>query len=184
MDYRLECTLNETDLLRFYLYYWEHSELGCRQRRRQCLFVPLIYLALAAFVCLYRLYVIAGIFVLFAIAWYLLWPWCLSIRIRRFYASHIKETVGDTLREPRIHRLSPEGICSLSGQGDSVYRYSAVDRIVENDGYTYVFIGKNQALILPHDRLLKEAIDTFVAEIQRRRAAANDPAKNGPGVAS
>ena len=59
----------------------------------------------------------------------------------------------------------PDGIASTSHLGESKYGYHAVDRIDRTELYTYVFIGKGMALILPHDRVAPDVADSFVAEL-------------------
>jgi hypothetical protein len=94
-------------------------------------------------------------------------------RYQKHYEKHIRETVGQSLQKSMTLELRDDGICSSSSLGESKYRYSAVDRIVENDGYTYVFIGKGMALVLPHDRIPKDAIDSLATEINQRKQEAN-----------
>ncbi|MBN1590365.1 MAG: YcxB family protein [Pirellulales bacterium] len=171
MNPKLECRLNEEDLVRFFLYASQHSEVQQRQRRRQRIFIPLLYLMLTALLGLMGAHLAAGLFAVAAVAWFLLWPSYLEWRHRRFFAAHVKENVGESLRQPRVVELAPEGIRVSSGLGEAVFRYSAVGRIVENEGYTYVFIDKAQALVLPHDRLARETIDQLVEQIEQRRQA-------------
>ena len=166
---RIEYKLTEQDLLRFNLYHSTTSDLHQKQRRRHRVVVPAAYLILAILLCLSELFIAATLFVLFAAGWFFLSPRLMNKRYRKIYEKHIRETVGDSLRTPMTLELRPDGISSSSYLGESKYRYSVVDRIVENDGYTYVFIGKGMALVLPHDRIPKDAIASLVAEITQRK---------------
>lgn len=167
----LEYTLTEQDLLAFHLYYASHAGTYRRQARRQRWLVPACYLIFALIVCGTESYGLATAFALFAVAWFFLAPRWVRRRYRRHYERHIRDTAGDSLREPMTLELLPDRIATTSCLGECRYRYAAVDCIVENAGYTYIFIGKAQAIILPHDRVPKAAVDELVAEIGRKRGA-------------
>jgi len=170
---RIEYRLTENDLLKFNLYYSANSELHQKQRRRHRVIVPVAYAVLAALLCLSRSFAAASLFAVFAVAWFLLSPKWMLKRYRKHYEKHIRETVGESLRTPMTMELRADGICSTSHLGESKYRYSAVDKLVENDGYTYVFIGKGMALVLPHDRIPQDTIRSVVSEITQRKQEAN-----------
>ena len=170
---RIEYQLTEEDLIRFNLYYSAHSELHKRQRRRHRLLVPVVYAVLAGLCCMSRSFIVASVLAAFALVWFLVSPAWLRWRFRKHYEKHIRETKGETLKEPMTLELQPDGICTSSAVGESKFRYSAVDQIVENEGYTYVFISKAMALILPHDRIAQETITALVAEISRRKQEAD-----------
>ena len=88
---------------------------------------------------------------------------------------YVNESVGNSLKEPIILELLEDGIHSSSYLGTFTYIYYAVDKIVENQGYTYIYIGKDKALILPHDRIAPDELNAFVTEVQKRKAAASPP---------
>jgi len=169
----IEYRLTENDLLKFNLYYSANSELHQKHRRRHRVLVPVAYAVLAALLCLSRAFVAASLFAIFGVAWFLLSPRWMRKRYQKHYEKHIRETVGESLRTPMTLELRADGICSTSHLGESKYRYSAVDKIVENDGYTYVFIGKGMALVLPHDRIPQATISSVVSEITQRKQGAN-----------
>ena len=166
--HRAEYQLAEADIIQFHMFCWADSEVFRKQCRKFRLIVFLVYLVLSAPLYLSGVYVGAVLFTSVAVAWFLLSPSWLQRRSRRHYAKRIRETVGDSLREPVKVELHPDGIHSLSYLGESVFRYTAVDRIVEDGGYTYVFIGKGMAIVLPHDRVPKETITALVTEIGER----------------
>jgi hypothetical protein len=114
-------------------------------------------------------YLTATIFTLIAVLWFALSPRWLRKRYRKHFERHIAETAGDLLPRITVLDLLPDGIFSSSHMGETKFRYDSVDRVVEHDGYTYVFIGKGIALLLPHDRVPPDAIASFVDEIQKRK---------------
>lgn len=180
---RIEYRLTEDDLLKFNLYYSANSDLHRRQRRRHRFLVPAAYAVFTGLLCLSRSFVAASLFAAFGIGWFLLSPAWMRRHYRKHYGKHVKETVGEFLQSPMTLELRPEGICSSSYLGESKYRYAAVDSIVDHDGYTYVFIGKGSALVLPHDRIPEETIRLLVAEITQRQREAIQ-VSDAPSVAA
>ena len=84
----------------------------------------------------------------------------------------VAENMGDTLENPVILELHDDGIHSESYLGQAVYKYTAVGDIVGNGDHTYVFLGKDLALVLPKDRIPKDQLDEFVREVGERKASA------------
>lgn len=166
---RLEYQLTEDDILQFHLYYASISDYHKKQRMKQRVRVPVIYLAIALLFLVSKWYVGAVLFAICAVGWSLLFP----IWARRSYRKNcqklIKESIGDSLSKPGVLELQEDGIFSLSYLGESKYNYSVIDRVVEHDGYTYIFIDKGTALILPYDRISQEDRRSFVDEVNRRR---------------
>ena len=65
--------------------------------------------------------------------------------------------------------VKDDGIHSTSFLGHSVFKYQAVERIVEDDAATYVYIGKGMAIIIPHDRVSERELKDLIAGIEERR---------------
>lgn len=166
---RIEYILTAEDLVQFNLYYSSISPNHARQRKRHRILVPVVYMILALLLLWGSSYVAATLFTLFAAVWFALSPRWLRKRYRKYYERHIAETAGDELPRSTVLDLLPDGIFSSSHMGETKFRYDAVDRVVENNGYTYVFIGKGMALVLPHDRIAKDTIGAFVDEIMRKK---------------
>ena len=166
---RIEYTLTAEDLLQFNLYYSSISPNHARQRKRHRILVPVVYMILALLLLREGSHIAATLFTLFAAVWFALSPRWLRKRYCKHYERHIAETAGDVLPRSTVLELLPDGIFSSSHIGETKFRYDAVDRVVENNGYTYVFIGKGMALVLPHDRISKDTIAAFVDEIQRKK---------------
>lgn len=169
---RIEYQLTEDDLVQFYVYYLSISDYQRKQRNKQRIGLPVFYLAIAALFLLVKLYLAATILVLFSAGWFLFFPAWARKKHRKHYEKHVKEVAGDELSKPRVLELREDGIFSSSHLGEAKYAYSAVDRIVDHEGYTYIFIGKGMALVLPHDRIPQEDRCSFVDEVNRRREQA------------
>lgn len=169
---RLEYQQTEDDILQFHLYYSSVSGYHKKQRLKQRLRVPVFYIGIALLFLVMKWYIGAAMLAICAVAWALFFPLWMRRVFRKNCVKLIKEGVGDSLSKPNMLELQEDGIFSSSYLGESKYNYSVIDRIVENDGYTYIFIGKGTALVLPHDRISQEDRCSFVDEVNRRREQA------------
>ena len=145
--------LTQDDLVEFNLYHSAHSPLHIKTLRRQRVLVPIIYLVISVFGAMRVDLVFAGIFAALSILWFLLFPKWTKKRYRKHYIKHIEENFSSIDKEPVTIELKDDGIHSTSHMGHSVFKYSVVEKIVENDDVTYIYIGKGMALVLPHDRV-------------------------------
>ena len=57
----------------------------------------------------------------------------------------------------------------FQNSSQSIFSYSSLAKIAEDTKHTYVFIGKDSALILPHDRIPAETLDAFLLELKKRK---------------
>ncbi len=166
---RIEYMLTEDDLVKFNLYFAETSPVN-RQRRFKCrVLIPILYFVLALYPILNQYYIFASLTIVTAVLWFFLSPFWFRRGYRKYYKQHVAETMGDSLKKIRVVELLPDGFLSTTSFGESKYRYDAVDKIVEHDGFTYIYIGKSMAVILPHDRIPSETIQWWVDEIERKK---------------
>ncbi|MHB1000676.1 MAG: YcxB family protein [Armatimonadota bacterium] len=166
---RLEYNLTEKDLVEFNIYHSLHSELHLKERRKLRLMVPVIYIILAGILILIGNRLAASVFGVIAIGWYFISPMWINSKYRKHFERHIKDVIGDSISDPITIEVKPDGIFSTSHAGEARYKLSSVEKIAEDDGYTYVYVGKGMAFILPHDRISQSDIDTFIAEIEEHR---------------
>jgi hypothetical protein len=172
---RIEYNQTEKDLLQFNLYYAANSKFHRKRCIRHRLIIPVVYLIFAIVPLLHKSFVFASFLIIFAVAWFFLSPSLMQMQYKRLYMKHIRETVGDSLKKPIILELRSDGIFSSSHLGEFLYRYSVIDKIVENEGYTYIFIDKGRAFILPHDKIPRESIESLTTEITQRKQEPNKP---------
>jgi len=162
--------LEQDDYVKFNEYHSIHSPLHIKARRKHRVIVPIIYLVITVLSLLNSDYVLATVFGIFAILWFLLSPAWQKRRYRKHFQKHVAETIGDALKEPSSVELMEDGIHSTSYAGHSVFKYSVVEKIVENEGFTYIYIGKGMAIIIPHDRVDESEVNELVAEIKKHKA--------------
>jgi hypothetical protein len=113
------------------------------------------------------------LFAFAAVVWFLLEPLTRRSFLGRACRKLARENAADVAGGPTTLELGDEGILSSSPSGNAMYRYAAIDRIDQTPRYTYVFVGKSSAHVLPHDRLASDDLDEFLLELQRRREAAS-----------
>jgi len=166
---KLTYQLTQSDLVKFNEYHSAHSTLHNKYRRKYRILFPICYLIFSIIFFLFDDIPLAIGFIVLAILWFLFYPLWENKRYRKHFEKHVAETVGDFLKEPLIVELQEEGIHISDHSGQSLYKYSAVGQIVENEGYTYIYIGKAMALILPHDRLSINDITTLIIEVENRK---------------
>lgn len=165
----LEYQLTEEDLVRLHMYYFSHITTQRKRRQRKRYLISGILLFLAVPMYLIGESPMAVVFVFWAVVWFLFYPPYIRWLYRNSIQRSVHETRQSLLAEPITLAVEDDGIYLSSAIADSRYRYSAIECVVEHAGYNYIFLGKAQALILPHDRLGKEAVDAFVAEVEQRR---------------
>lgn len=165
--YRLE----QSDYVAFHLYHAAHSDVHKKIRRKHRLFSPIVFLVCSLILLTIHAYIGVTLFVVCAIIWYLASPKWADRHFRKQFEKYIAETIGDALKEPVSIELKDDGVHDASFLGQNMYKYSGIGKIVENNGYTYVYIGKGAAIILPHDRLPQDEIKAFIKEIQKRKDA-------------
>ena len=166
---KLTYQLTQSDLVKFNEYHSAHSAFDKKCRRKYRIFFPIIYLTFSIIFFLFSDYPSTIIFIAFAILWFVFYPLWQKKRYRKHFEKHVAETVGDSLKEPMVVELQDEGIHISDYSGQSLYKYSAVGQIVENESCTYIYFGKGIALILPHDRLSIDDIKALVVEVEHRK---------------
>jgi hypothetical protein len=167
----LEYQPTEEDLVRWNLYYAARSSYHRRYLLIFRLAIPCIPLAFAFLELLSRRFFPALHFVLFAVLWVFIAPGLYRYLIRMQVRRLAKEGYQNLIRKPIVLAVEEDGIYCRSHIGETLYHYAAVESVSEDNGYTYLLMGKGIALILPHDRLGKDTVDAFVAEVERRREA-------------
>lgn len=166
--HRIDYVMTAEDQVEFNLYYSSISPNHARQRRISQVIVPIVYVVMALVLLFIRSYAASFAFIGVAVAWFVLAPRYFGWRYRRYCERQVDEVAAETLPRAVMMELEPDGIVSASDQGNAKFTYDAVDRIEKLENYTYVFIGKGTALILPHDRVEHQAIEDFVTELEAR----------------
>jgi hypothetical protein len=161
--------LTQKDLVKFNEYHSAHSPLHIKTLRRQRILVPIIYLVIAAFSAISLNYTFATMFSVLSVLWFLLYPKWIKKRCKKYFTKHVEENFSNVDKEPSSIELQEDGIHSTSHMGHSTFKYSVIEKVVENDGVTYIYIGKGIALVIPHDRVSADDRNSLITEIEQRK---------------
>ena len=88
--------------------------------------------------------------------------------VSKVHRKTIREIADDLIGTSLVVELREDGVFTQNVRGQSTYVYSTVGEIVENAGCVYVFVSKGSALIFPRDRIPRETLDAFIAELKTR----------------
>ena len=178
---RLRYTLTKEARLEFNIYHTEHSATISRQTRKARILPPLIWLLVAlgfqAFFY-YRfgrgpLWFPVIVFAASAL-WFLLYPLCRRWWVRKTLASYLGEIEGKDplnatleLRDDRLRAEADDGMTEA--------RYAEVEKLVENKGCLYIYVGWAMAFIVPLEAFGGEAAyRKFREELELKIKAAKE----------
>lgn len=166
--------LTQDDLIKFNEYHTEHSPIFIKDSRKNRILVPIIYLFIAILFLLSDKCEIAIIFAVLAVLWFTFFPIMLKRRNKKFFQKHVEENSKDIAKEPSTVEIKEDSIYTSSYIGNSSFKFSVVEKIVENDGFTYIYIGKGMAIIIPHDRVSQSQRNDLIAEVKKQKEIANN----------
>ena len=152
---KLHYTLTQENYLDFNIFHAMNSAPAKALLRKTRTQPPVVWLLAFLVFCGYSLYtsgrlptVLAYIILSMSVLWYVLYPLChrktLEWRLKRRLAGGGRESMGEVTLEPLDDRLSAE-----DAGGVREVPYGEVERLVENKGCLYVYIGENSAFIVP-----------------------------------
>ena len=165
---KLTYQLTQNDIVEAFLFHVANYEKTRSRNRTSHYFVTFGFLFFSAMA--YDRDSVSGFVVLgvLGLLWFFFWPSYLQRAYKKGCQRRVRENFGDSSSQHMSYELKDDGIHTITPVGNSNSPYSVVNRIVVNDIYTYVYIGKTVGVILPNDRIPKEQIDAFVAELQKR----------------
>ncbi len=166
---RIEYMLTEDDVVQFHLYYSATSKLEQEQRWKARIRGLVGYSGLVIVLALMKYVLLAYIAAFSGIAWFFLIPKTLQESYKKYYTRYVAEMDGDSLQQPMTIELRPDCIYATSYFGETKYWYTTVGKIVQNGPYTYIFLGRKMAFILPHNQIPVTAIQSMSAEIVQRK---------------
>jgi hypothetical protein len=154
----VEYQLGTDDLIAYHVYHHFRSRTVRRLYFRSWFTPPLIglilctglwYLAqkeshtpLRTFVALLPLFAFAPLYLIY-------FPWAYRRRFRKIVGGMVAEGKNRELFSPRRVTTSPEGISEISDLAQRSFSWPAVDRVVCNDDYVFVYTSALNAIIVP-----------------------------------
>ncbi len=165
---KIEYKLTEKDMLAYYLHFSDNSRSRNVQKRIRRTLVPVLYLIFGWVFFAIGIITITIFFFVAAALWYLFWPIYHRWREKKIYKKHIAETVGGSIKDPLVTETNQEHLFIKSNLAKSKYKYSQVGKIAADKKYTYIYLGKDSAVILPHNTIGKDTVDAFVSDVEKR----------------
>lgn len=165
---KIEYPLTQNDMLAYYLHFSDNSRSRIVQKRIRRTLVPVLYLVFGWVFFAIGISTITIFFFMAATLWYFFWPLYHRWREKRVYKKHIAETVGGSLEDHLVTEAKQNHLFVKSNLAESKYKYSQVDKIAKDKNYTYIYLGKDSAVILPHNTIGKDTVDAFVSDVEKR----------------
>ena len=152
---KLHYTLTQDNYLDFNIFHTLNSAPAKALLRKTRTQPPVVWLLAFLVFCGYSLYtsgqlptVLAYIILSMSVLWYVLYPLChrktLEWRLKRRLAGGGQEAMGEVTLEALNNRLRAE-----DAGGVKEVPYDDIERLVENKGCLYIYIGENSAFIVP-----------------------------------
>lgn len=165
--------MTQEDLIAFCDHFYSRSSTMRTQRRRLTLWLPVLYLLLAAGMWL----VTESLFwpialVLMALLLGVLVPVRLKRLRRRQLLQMYREGENRGLFEPQTMCLEREGIVCKADSGTSMRRWASIDGVDTTSKATFVFLSPLMAHVISRTSVIAGDYDSFVAELKRRFEAA------------
>jgi len=167
----VDYVVTQEDLLSFTIYHAQHSP-SLRRSRLIYQIAPSAFLGLFALVWLEVGDVIRAVVHLFLCALWLLfgsryWFWRVKRQRRRILSEGQK-----SYPQRQTLAISPAGIWVSSEDTESKMKWSAVEKIVTNEGYIYIYVSPLNALVVPKNMFRSETeYESFVETARRYREA-------------
>ena len=165
---KIEYKLTEKDLLAHYMHFSDNSSSQIAQKRVIRILVPIAYIVLGWVFFAIGIPTITIFFFVAAALWYFLWPLYYRWREKNIYKKHIAKKVGGSIEHPLVTETKDNHLFVESNLTGSKYKYSQVDKIIQGKNYTYIYLGKDSAVTLPHSTIGKVTVDVFVSDVKKR----------------
>jgi hypothetical protein len=106
------------------------------------------------------------------VGWLLYLPWRLRTGTRR----HARRVCAEAERRGRLGAqhmsIDAEGFTLRTDGAEVRMRWSAIDRIVTEPAFTLLYVGDDNAFVIPRERVVEGDHDAFVEHVRRLHAAA------------
>ncbi len=154
----IEYSLTEDDFLEYQFYIASKSKLNRKRRTQARIFISLAYLILGAyFLYQHENYVIGGALVIFAVSWFVLYPYYSKWRYRRYLKGFIRENYSNRVNQSATLILDSDAIEAKSGSSKSSIAYSEIESLIERENHFFIQLVTNLSLIVPKRALMNDA---------------------------
>lgn len=168
----LQYTVTPEDYLQFNLYQYDHNKALQALVRALRLIAPGILVLLGVLFSGGDLGLLFFVMLGLAVLWILLLPWQVRRSLRRglarqIRAGHYTDFVGAYTLE-----LLANGIRETAPKGTYEHAWAAIQKVCEDKAHTYLYLGEESAIIVPHAAFADSAArDEFLSLVREGIAA-------------
>jgi len=170
------------DLVTFGVYHSNHSPAVQRMMKRYLYGVPLFLLILMIFFLLsvissedfdkkaFIVQTTLGIFfpIVFSVLWLVIWPKRFEKSLARQYRKIYAEGSASGSVGPVELELTENAFVAINTTAETRLRYDAIEQIVTNGNYTYIFRNAFTAYVIPHEGITSGDLTAFIEALERR----------------
>ena len=89
-------------------------------------------------------------------------------RVRKSVNRAYDTTADKTMTGVHEHALTEEGIRTITQHSESLYRWSAFQRVRRTEDYAFLYVGPSKAIVIPARSLVGTTLDDLVSAITAR----------------
>lgn len=169
----IEYQLGEEDLLAFSEYHVAHSPPNREVRRRQTYGYAVLLAVFGLILLLFGGAALAIAFLVLGPPWIVYWPWRVKQIQRRQLLARYREGKNPALEVPVVLGIDEEGLTCVTSTSQSRISFAAVQRVADTRDHFFVYLGPEQAMVIPRRRVSRGDVDTFVQELRNRTGASS-----------
>ena len=148
-----EFKIDENDYLIYQLFVASKSESVKKKRRRNKIIMPILYLALGAFVFYQNNHLMGILFCVFAVLWFFIYPLWERNNYIRHYKNFIKENLKDGFGKSAFLEISNEHIFVKDEFSEAKISTSEIEEIYEIPTTIFIRMKAGKTFILPKDKI-------------------------------
>jgi hypothetical protein len=167
----IEYQLGEEDLLAFSEYHLAHSPSNREVRRRKTYGYAVLLAVFCLILLLFGGRALAIAFLVLGPPWIAYWPWRVKQVQRRQLLARYREAKNPALDVPVVLGVDGDVLTCVTSASQSRMSCAAVQRVADTLDHVFVYLGPEQALIVPRRRVSRGDVDIFVQELRNRTGA-------------
>lgn len=157
---KIEITLNASDFLIYQLYASSKSKLQNKNRNQSRYRVSILYLLFSLFLLLFGKQMLALVFIIVAILWYLIYPEYAKRHSKKYFENYINENHKNKIGVTSILIFDENnGIVTIDEPGLKLkIEFSAFDKLIELPDHFFVKNKSGSTLIIPKRFILNHEV--------------------------
>ncbi len=157
---KIELTLKPSDFLTFQLYSSSKSKLQQKNRNKSKYSVSIIYALLGLFLFLSGKQILALIFLIIAVLWYLIFPQYIKWRYKKYFEKHINENFKERVNRTSILDFdnTKQMLIIIEPGLEEKINFSEFKSLIEISTHFFIKLKNGSTLIIPKQFISKPAV--------------------------